>query len=95
MRRTAAMLAALTMAMAGAPGVALAADPDFCRDYARAAISQLRYVQARPQCVKGAQGPRWADNERAHYEWCLTVPYHQAQDERTARQTYMAACKSG
>ena len=70
-----------------------AAPPDFCRDYATAAINQVHAAQANPSCVAGAKGPRWAPNESIHLRWCLTQSIPMVESERGARTAYLRACR--
>jgi hypothetical protein len=72
---------------------AVAAPPDFCRDYATAAINQVRAAQANPGCVAGAKGPRWVPNESIHLRWCLTQSIPMVESERGARTAYLRACR--
>jgi len=58
----------------GAPLSLRAALADFCRDYARAAMNQVRAGLANPGCAAGVKGPRWAPDEAIHFQWCLTQP---------------------
>jgi hypothetical protein len=70
-----------------------AAPADFCREYAVAAINQLRAALANPGCVAGVRGPRWVSDERIHFQWCLTQPIPIVEAERGARTGYLRACR--
>ncbi len=75
-----------------APG-ASAAPPEFCRDYADAAVNQVRAALANPGCVAGVRGPRWTAEHRIHFQWCLTQPIPIVESERGARTGYLRACR--
>ena len=72
-------------ALALAPIPAGAADPAFCRQYARAALVQARGALASPSCGAGLQGVRWSAEFSAQYEWCLGASPDAAAAERDAR----------
>ena len=59
----------LTTATAFAPA-AQSAPPDFCRDYAAAAVRQVEAARSIPACNRGV-GPRWTTDYRVHFDWCL------------------------
>jgi hypothetical protein len=88
---TAAGFAMIAMTLAALP--VQAASPDFCRDYATAAMNQIRAALANPGCVAGVRGPRWVQNERIHFQWCLTQPVPMVESERGARTAYLHACR--
>ena len=73
---------------------ARAADPGFCRQYARAATSQVRGALADPHCGAAVQGARWSTDFPVHYEWCLGASVADAGAERDARTRYLRACAS-
>jgi hypothetical protein len=81
----------LSLVAVAIPGVH-AADPDFCRPYARAALAQVRDALASPRCGAGLQGMRWSVEFPAHYEWCLGVSVAAAGAERDARAQLIRAC---
>jgi len=81
--------AALTVALTAAN----AAPPEFCHDYAEAAINQVRAALANPGCAGGVHGPRWTSDRRVHFEWCLTQPIPAVEAERGARTGYLRACR--
>jgi len=70
-----------------------AADPDFCRDYARSAVEQTRAAWNNWRCRNGAQPPRWEMNWRAHFDWCLGAPYEAANRERHIRHEWLERCR--
>jgi hypothetical protein len=74
------------------PGLVHAADPDFCRPYARTALVQVRDALASPRCGAGLQGTRWSAESPVHYEWCLGVSVGAAGAERDARAQLLRAC---
>jgi hypothetical protein len=73
---------------------ARAADPGFCRQFAKAAISQVRGALADPRCGAGVQGARWSTDFAAHYEWCLGASPAAAGADRDARTRVLRACTS-
>jgi hypothetical protein len=77
--------------MSGPTG-ARAADPGFCRPFAKAAIAQVREALADPRCGAGVQGARWSTDFAVHYEWCLGASPDAAGTEREARTRFLRAC---
>jgi hypothetical protein len=73
---------------------ARAADPGFCRQFAKAAISQVRGALADPRCGAGVQGARWSTDFAVHYEWCLGASPDAASAESHARTRLLRACTS-
>ncbi|MEI9925468.1 MAG: hypothetical protein WDN50_20255 [Bradyrhizobium sp.] len=71
---------------------AQAADPAFCKPYAKAALSQVRGGLIHPACASHFQGTRWSTDFAAHYEWCLGVSAGDADAERDARARYLKGC---
>ena len=70
-----------------------AAAPGFCRDYARAAINQVRGALSKPRCRAGMEGSRWSANERVHYGWCLGASPEAAEEERARRTEHIERCR--
>jgi hypothetical protein len=69
-----------------------AADPALCRQYARAALVQVRGGLASPRCGAGLQGTRWSTDFAAHYEWCLEASQAALAAEREARGKALKGC---
>ena len=88
---TAAGFAMIALTLAALP--ARAAPPGFCRDYATAAMNQIRAALANPGCVSGVRGPRWIQNEGIHFQWCRTQTIPMVESERGARTAYLHACR--
>jgi hypothetical protein len=85
--------AVLTTCLAMAQlATAHAADPDFCRQYARSALNQVRAGLSDSACGGALQGSRWSSDFAVHYEWCLGVSLHAVGDEREFRTRYLKAC---
>jgi hypothetical protein len=82
----------LAMSFVAAPIPARAADPAFCKPYARAALVQVREALASPHCGAGLQGVRWSTEFSVHYEWCLGASLDAAAVERDARQRLLKTC---
>jgi hypothetical protein len=88
-----AVAAAMAGVTLGMPPPVQAASADFCRDYAAAAMNQIRAALANPGCVAGVRGPRWVQNERIHFRWCLTQSVPMVESEHGARTAYLRACR--
>ena len=71
---------------------AQAADPGFCRQYAKAAVNQVRAGLSNPACAAGLQGTRWSSDFAVHYEWCLGTSVAATAGERDARTRYLRGC---
>ena len=71
---------------------AQAADPGFCRQYAKAALNQVRGGLSDPACGGRLQGTRWSSDFAVHYEWCLGISLAAADAERDARTRYLRGC---
>jgi hypothetical protein len=69
-----------------------AADPAFCRQYAKASVNQVRGGFSNPACAGGLQGARWSSDFAVHYDWCLGTSYAAAGGERDARARYLRGC---
>jgi hypothetical protein len=69
-----------------------AADPGFCKQYAQAALNQVRGGLANPACGSGLQGTRWSSDFAIHYQWCLGASFGAAGTERDARTRQLRAC---
>lgn len=82
------------LAIAG-PTAARAADPGFCKQYATAALNQVRGGLANSRCAGSLQGARWSTDFAVHYEWCLGVSFGAAGTERDARTRILRGCTRG
>jgi hypothetical protein len=69
-----------------------AADPAFCKQYAHAALNQVRGGFNNPRCAGGLQGVRWSSDFAVHYEWCLGASFGAAGAERDARTQFLRGC---
>jgi hypothetical protein len=69
-----------------------AADPGFCRQYARGALHQVQAGLSDPACGGSLQGTRWSSDFAVHYEWCLGVSLREAGGERGFRTSYLKSC---
>jgi hypothetical protein len=85
----AVLMTSLAMAQLAA---AHAADPGFCRQYARSALDQVRAGLSDPACGSALQGSRWSSDFAVHYEWCLGVSLRAAADERDFRTHHLKSC---
>ena len=72
--------------------LAQAADPGFCKQYAKAALNQVRGGLTSPACAGGLQGNRWSTDFSVHYEWCLGVSLDAAGTEKDARTQQLKGC---
>ena len=71
---------------------ARAAPPDFCRDYAGAAVRQVEAARSIPACNRGV-GPRWTTDYRVHFDWCVGSPPGAVEAERVARTNWLRTCR--
>jgi hypothetical protein len=69
-----------------------AAGDDFCRDYARAALNQVRGASHHWECRHQMSGARWSNDWHTHYDWCRGVSRDQAWSERNARREMLEDC---
>jgi len=69
-----------------------AADPAFCKQYAQAALNQVRGGLSNPACAGGMQGSRWSTDFAVHYEWCVAASFAATGGERDARTHYLRGC---
>jgi hypothetical protein len=88
-------LAAVALTLPQLGGSALAADPEFCEHYARAAVNQSRIAHEYGSCASRAGGNRWSGDYRKHFNWCVGAPYEAAESERTFRQRFLDHCTHG
>ena len=96
-RRAAAKLpitacSVLSWLLGAAPALVRAADPAFCKPYARAALVQAREGLASPRCGASLQGTRWSTEFSVHYEWCLEASGAVIAAERDARAKVLKGC---
>ena len=89
-----AVAAALVTAAAGWVGSAQGADREFCHDYARAALNQVRGASSHERCDEhmDRNETRWSRDYRVHFDWCRGVSRDQAEDERQARRRTLEHC---
>ena len=80
--------------LAGVQSIALAADPETCRDYARLAVEQFHNVQERESChyLFREESSRWTGDFRAHFEWCRGVDHEAVRYEREVRAHRLEDC---
>jgi hypothetical protein len=90
-RPFAAALALLLLLVSGLTK-ADAADPGFCRQYTKAALTQVRDGLANSPCAGRMQGARWSTEFSVHYEWCLGASFDAVGAERDARTRTLKAC---
>ena len=79
----------LSLQVAGAQ----AASPEFCSQYARAALTQVKIGYELPSCRGGMQGTRWSQDFRVHYDWCIANPPGAAATERGVRTGFLESCR--
>jgi hypothetical protein len=72
---------------------AQAADAEYCKGYASAALNQVRGARSNPACASAAQGARWSADYRVHYDWCLGQSFAATGEERDARTNYLRSCR--
>jgi len=91
-----AVLGAALISVSGLAVSARAADPDFCRDYARSAVNQYREAQEHHRCMDRIHDfSRWSSDWRHHYEWCVGVSRQDAWSERRLREKVLDQCSHG
>ena len=85
-------------AMAGLAAAALstpaarAADPEFCRDYARAAVEQSERAMNTRGCGHLLHDGRFSTDFRTHFQWCLEAHRHEADEQRSIRHEELERC---
>jgi hypothetical protein len=82
----------LSSLLVAAPAPVRAADPAFCKPYARAALVQVREGLASSRCGAGLQGTRWSTEFSVHYEWCLEASGEVIAAERDTRAKVLKGC---
>ena len=82
----------LAVLLVASPTIVRAADPAFCKQYARGALVQAREGLASPRCGAGLQGARWSSDFSAQYEWCLEASREAIAMERDARTKVLKGC---
>ena len=85
-------LIAATVAIVFAAAPASAGDPVSCGIYAGSAVAQQ---QQNISNGCGFTGPRWHQNQAAHFSWCLSVSPAAANAERSARFNQLQSCTGG
>jgi hypothetical protein len=93
MRLMSATLIGACLALSIPLSSAQAAGEGFCRDYANAALNQVRAALSLPGCRRGIGGPRWSAEYRIHFDWCLHASRDAADDERAARSGHLRDCR--
>jgi hypothetical protein len=93
MRTLSVSLIGAGLVLALAVTTAQAAGPGFCRDYANAALNQVRAALSLPGCRGGMGGSRWSADFPTHYSWCLEAPPAAAEEERAARTVHLRRCR--
>ncbi len=73
---------------------AQAADRDFCRNYAEAALRQSRAAHEHGRCHEAIRddASRWSTDFRVHMDWCRTARIEDADREREARKHTLDEC---
>jgi hypothetical protein len=91
-KKTRAFLSGAIAATLSAASPVRAADPAFCRDYATAAVNQVRTGLSNPGCVGHMRGQRWSLDYNIHFQGCLGASIAAAGGERTARAKLLHVC---
>jgi hypothetical protein len=81
------------LALAAATVSAAAANPEFCANYANAAVNQVHGARNNPACAPGMIGTRWSGDYRVHYSWCITAAPPAVAEEREMRTRYLQSCR--
>jgi hypothetical protein len=74
------------------PLAAQAAAPEFCREYATAAVRQVELSRSIPACNRGT-GERWTTDYKVHFDWCLGAAPAAVEAERAARTNWIRSCR--
>lgn len=74
------------------PHAAQAADVEYCKAYAQAAINQVGTGHGKPACAAHMQGARWSPSERVHFVYCMSNPMDAVENVRSARDSYLHSC---
>ncbi len=90
-----ALLSAAVTLLAGTT-VSFAADRDFCRDYATAAVRQADAAREIPRCLDrdARESTRWSREFRVHFKWCRNMSRDNATAERDARTRRIRECRN-
>jgi hypothetical protein len=88
LNRCATAIAALVLLSIPA-GDVLAASDEVCRDYAQAALRQVKLMHEH-RC--GFTTARWSDDWNVHFQWCRGVSYEQVGFERDVRTRELRQC---
>jgi hypothetical protein len=81
------LMAAAATILDGSLTTSRAASREFCEEYARAAIIQVRGGLSNRGCIGGMEGARWSAEYRVHFDWCLGASFAAAGAERTLEPT--------
>ena len=87
-----AALSTTILLLGGFHGSASAADPEFCREYARTAVEQFREAEHRESCNHLLGRGGWSGDFRAHFEWCRGANRETAWHERESRNRHLDEC---
>jgi hypothetical protein len=71
---------------------AQAAGPEFCREYATAAVRQVELARSVQACNRGT-GARWTIDYKVHFDWCLGAAPPAVEAERQARTNWIRSCR--
>ena len=73
----------------------LAAEREFCRDYATAALRQVRVARDIDDCLDrdARESTRWSRDYRVHFDWCRGVSRDAADAERDVRTDRVRECR--
>jgi hypothetical protein len=94
-KRTSYGIVGLGLSMIATFAPARAADPNFCGQYARDAMHEIKVAYENPNCSSRIGGNRWAYNYNQHFNWCMGAPYDAAQSERNVRRRFLDRCMHG
>lgn len=86
------LLACVAAGLSMTFSAAQAAGPEFCREYATAAVRQVEVARTVPACDRG-HGPRWTTDYRLHFDWCLSAAPAVVEAERAARTNWIRSCR--
>jgi hypothetical protein len=81
---------AAVIAFASTCGIANAADPAFCAQYAQLAVHEAQALSTLP-CFRGYDNTWHLDYQR-HFGWCLTADPSSVNAQRDYRRARLAQC---
>jgi hypothetical protein len=94
MRLTSVLLISAAFSGSMLLSAAHAADRDFCRSYAEAAVRQSKVADEHERCHAAVRDDpaRWSSDFRVHMDWCRSAKVEDADHEREGRKHVLDDC---